>query len=447
MKLLRVLAVLLAACLAASPALAQWQTSAHSVPVGRGAGGTGFASAPPGDTGQVLGSNGASANPSFQPLAALINAACSFAPTPCQWLFGYVMPQWFGATCTNAGDDGPAFNAAVAFSTPVVVQLSTGCVYRVVTPIVWNKFQVEVRGGGVSKSAIVFAPTANGALFTIGTGNLRLYQNVLHDFTMYSADTTFTKVALRVRDISESHFYNLSCHQTITGGRWSGGTGSTCLETNGRDTTTFQNLQLYADKPIVLNLNPNTYLSTDHFVFRDLDLVANGFPCVQANDGIVMTNTTFEGRQSWNLCTYGFLVQDATSAVNWNNLSFSNVRVEQSTGGPTAYSFFIAVNPANRLVGLVINNSTVDGMSRGVFIDHVQNATFQNTQFSCFGSSPVALDMATTNEMVRIVNSHFESACTLANSSGAPMTLKWSAGSLPSYSTSPIPPDAIYMNH
>ncbi len=51
----------------ASPAMAQWQTPNHSVPIGLGSG-TGFGSAAPGPAGSALISNGATADPSFQSL-------------------------------------------------------------------------------------------------------------------------------------------------------------------------------------------------------------------------------------------------------------------------------------------------------------------------------------------------------------------------------------------
>lgn len=56
------------ACLLTTPALAQWQTPNHSVPVGRGAGVTGFGNAAPGTAGRPIVSNGPSADPSFQQL-------------------------------------------------------------------------------------------------------------------------------------------------------------------------------------------------------------------------------------------------------------------------------------------------------------------------------------------------------------------------------------------
>jgi hypothetical protein len=66
-----------AALLFASPALAQWQVPDHAVPIGNGAGVTGFNSAAPGTTGFPFVSNGASSDPTFQqvPQAGIANGA------------------------------------------------------------------------------------------------------------------------------------------------------------------------------------------------------------------------------------------------------------------------------------------------------------------------------------------------------------------------------------
>lgn len=73
MNMFKLTAVAAALFLAAfNPAAAQWQAPNHSVPVGQGAGVTGFKSAAPGATGLPLTSNGATSDPSFQ---AIGNAA------------------------------------------------------------------------------------------------------------------------------------------------------------------------------------------------------------------------------------------------------------------------------------------------------------------------------------------------------------------------------------
>lgn len=58
-----------AAFIACAPAYAQWQTTTHSVPIGKGGSITGFNKALPGMAGNVFTSNGPSVDPSFQPPA------------------------------------------------------------------------------------------------------------------------------------------------------------------------------------------------------------------------------------------------------------------------------------------------------------------------------------------------------------------------------------------
>lgn len=64
---LRLIAAVFVSVALCAPTYAQWQTQNHSVPIGRGAAVTGFGKAVPGVAGQVFTSNGASADPSFQP--------------------------------------------------------------------------------------------------------------------------------------------------------------------------------------------------------------------------------------------------------------------------------------------------------------------------------------------------------------------------------------------
>ncbi len=65
----RVLALLLALCASVVPAMAQWQVTNHAVPIGRGAGVSGFAQALSGTGGRLLVDQGASTDPAFKILS------------------------------------------------------------------------------------------------------------------------------------------------------------------------------------------------------------------------------------------------------------------------------------------------------------------------------------------------------------------------------------------
>jgi hypothetical protein len=111
----RFLAAILA-ILVAQPALAQWQTPNHSVPIGRGAGTTGFGNAAPATAGHPLVSNGPSADPSFRqvPNAGLAPggantmkgttdgaATSDLAITSCT--LAYQITQWIAGTGWQCG--------------------------------------------------------------------------------------------------------------------------------------------------------------------------------------------------------------------------------------------------------------------------------------------------------------------------------------------------------
>lgn len=68
MNLLRIFVFIVAALTASAPAVAQWQTPNHSVPIGRGAGVTGFGNVAPGSAGLPFVSQGAASDPIFQTL-------------------------------------------------------------------------------------------------------------------------------------------------------------------------------------------------------------------------------------------------------------------------------------------------------------------------------------------------------------------------------------------
>jgi hypothetical protein len=137
---------LLALLLAAPPASAQWQTPNHSVPIGMGAGNTGFNNAAPGATGGILTSNGPSADPSFSPL----NGICSIGPSVCVALLGYANPAWYGGSTANA-DNSAAFNAAAA-AAKVVRVTDTSAPWMLTASILLNAGnRLECANGAVIK--------------------------------------------------------------------------------------------------------------------------------------------------------------------------------------------------------------------------------------------------------------------------------------------------------
>jgi hypothetical protein len=483
MNTLRTAVVLLIALLASTPTYAQWQTQNHSVPVGRGAGVTGFDSVSPGTTEFPLVSNGPSGTPTFsrrlQPagggtgvdnsvnaandvlasgaangsfvhtaLMTLLNAVCTLTPTPCHMLFGYVQPEWFGALCNGTGDDGPAINSAINFASPVHVQLSP-CVYRTVTAIVVNKSKVNLSGQGPHISVIDYEPGAAGTAITVGRVGATTFGVYLSGFSGKSADTTHTKYFINVIDISESHLRDITCTQTtLSGGIWTGNSGSgtsTCLLHSGSFIATYEQLVFYADTPIQFAPNPNTPLNaSDHNTFRDLYLVTNGLtPCILVNgpNGPAFSNTTFEGRQAWARCSPGFQWTSGgsnPSGLASVNLSFSGLRTEQNfgIGPPTAYSFLIQLTGGNTLQNLTIENANFDSGARGMLLQGVSGATIRNSQKLCNTGAELVFVMDTTDQLIYNENNLWGANCTIsaAGLTATLVTANPSGGTAPAFS-------------
>lgn len=144
MKLL--FSALLAAFIACTPAAAQWQTPNHSIPIGRGAGVTGFGAVPPGVAGTVLTSNGVSTDPSYQPSAGGGGGGSPSEPqgrlSPASGLAVPATSQ-AGVTTVNyvgyAGNNVPIYNGTLDAMYPICVNGTVGtCQLSVTLGSVWT---------------------------------------------------------------------------------------------------------------------------------------------------------------------------------------------------------------------------------------------------------------------------------------------------------------------
>ena len=167
-------AAALAAFFVSSPAVAQWQTPDHSVPIGRGSGATGFKNTTPSAAGQVLGSNGASADPLFQSGSSWFDAAyCNtvgylIVRTIGAWTCSKSVsanPVWWGADPTGGTDSTAAINAALT-ATPFI-QFPPGK-FTLLSPLVYTlagNTSVHIQGSG-AETTILQWPTGDGIHIT-----------------------------------------------------------------------------------------------------------------------------------------------------------------------------------------------------------------------------------------------------------------------------------------
>lgn len=439
----RLFASLAVALLFSTQVLAQWQVPAHSVPVGRGGGSSGFRSAVPGATALPLVSNGASLDPSFRMLPAagggtgtdnstaatndtltwtgsgfvsrawttVVNTACTLAPTPCALLFGYYAVEWFGAVATpglpaagNVANSQTQIQAAVTAATTAgggVVKFSRG-VYGIGDGVTAGS-QIIFKGSGVGVTRLLLQPTIATSAIAFGDGSNIVYYCGVRDLSIQTVDTTRTKIGINMFDVSSCTVDNV----LISGypsGYWTA-TASTAVGINihGRELSVFNNVTSGANIPIQISVNsnaPGTGEDLDSFVFRDMYLVGEipGItkPLIQVDDAVSIYNSHFTGHQNWVGGFNGFSWNNSTGAVISEGVYISGVKDEQSAS--TGRVISIQTTPS--LYNLNVSKSAFGGRN-GLFLRGVQNTLLESIMYDANTSTTKnAMDADLTNGVI-----------------------------------------------
>lgn len=311
----------------------------------------------------------------------------------------------FGAVGDGTADDTTAVQAAIDSSATgfLSVYFPTGT-YKITSQITISDDRVMLYGDG-SASRILFNPTANAVCFLFDKGSTSSVQNTIRDLTFYSTDTTYTKTAIKLVNVSQCLVENV--HTIFP--HWFGN-GSIFLHILGRDSTGIRGLNVFADKPIRVSPIPAPHVAAgigiDHFHFSDCYIgnVTSSNPLITFDDAVIISDVTFDGYQAWVGGSYGFYWDAPTSTQSSLNLSFNNVRWEQQlSGGYLAY-----VNPANDMVDVSFTNCYSGDNSvaaKGYYLRNIKQFAFRSVFYT--GAS-VGLDANTTctsGELDLVLNS------------------------------------------
>jgi hypothetical protein len=250
----------------------------------------------------------------------------------------------YGAVGNGVANDTAAIQAAINSSAGFLAVYFPAGTYKITSQITISNDRVMLYGDG-SASRILFNPTANAVCFLFDKGSTSSVQNTIRDLTFYSTDTTYTKTAIKLVDVSQCLVENV--HTVFP--HWFG-SGSTFLHILGRDTSAVRGLNVFADKPIRVSPIPAPHVALgigiDHFHFSDCYLgnVTSANPLVTFDDGVIVSNVTFDGYQAWVGGSHGlYWNAPAATGVASLNLSINNVRWEQAISG--GYVAYVAPGP------------------------------------------------------------------------------------------------------
>jgi hypothetical protein len=349
-----------------------------------------------------------------------------------------------GADPTGASPSDAALDAAIAaaFSgNGGLVYIPAGR-FLFTQPHVLSQQRVHLFGAGQWATTLMYRPPGDGTTFlAFHSGASISNECSIRELAIFSDDTTHAKTAIKAVDTSALSIRNLRVSGTARSGRsicWGGGsTGSIALHMQGREASDVSNFYAYADRPLLLDRNPNMsgrlVIDSDHAHFSNLYLYATTYPCIEAVSGLNLTNATFDGYQAWVGGTHGFYWNDTATTTVSVNLRFENVRLEQGVDR-NAYSFHIVRAATMAMLSFV--NIRTDPLRRGWLLRKCDDVRFDSTVHE---GSTLALDADASVRRISGSNTFWQAGST---SNLAGQRLAWSTPRNPS--TGALPPNFVF---
>jgi hypothetical protein len=344
----------------------------------------------------------------------------------------------YGADPTGSADSTAAIIAAVAAGgSDCAIYFPTGT-YKVTSQILISNDRVHIYGDGAYATTIMFAPTANSTLFKFEKSGTTINQGSVRDIAIRSNDNVYVKYALHFIDISGYYVSNVVIGGGVAignAGFWTDPTYSSYgIYIQGRDSTGFNEITCFADKPIVVSTNPNVgsppvQISIDHFNFNNLFLGATYNPCIIFTAGVVATQVSFTGFQAWVLGEGGFYWVDATSPGASNGLSFENVRYENNRDQST---YFIHIDSASGVQNVQVSGGQF-GFTNGFYLRGVPQISLNSVYYSVGGTGGVAMNANATVFEINLNDCYWVSGST-ASLTGLQVQRQeasWTSGPLP----------------
>lgn len=253
-------------------------------------------------------------------------------------------------------------------------------------PLTFNGFTGGLRllGAGRTDTILEFVPTADNQVgITFDRGGSPPYQCSIESIQLRTSDTSFNKAALKLVDLSEMYVRDVN----IFGFRGVA-TDSIGIWTQGRENFWIDSSQISANIGVYHDVNPNSFISVDHFSYRNTyiqcdtdtaDLLVKA--CVLINSGVNCFNLHVDSAAAWiRGAGHGiYYKEDGVPALTTYNgiISLKNFRTEQGSV-PTTWSVYIEGVPGYGPRTLIIDGGHLDETTDGLFTRNVEHVSVRS---------------------------------------------------------------------
>jgi len=306
--------------------------------------------------------------------------------------------------------------------------------FVITNTITVNCNYLHTEGAGTYATRITFNPSTTASLFNVSNGASSVYgfsaRNLLLIGQGTQKKTAFNLSDCRACDLQDIEIY-------------SGWTGSTSVGVHilGREFITIERFRAAADLPIQVSVDPNSAtIGLDHSHFKDVYLfptTGGGNSAILIDTGVILTNLTLDGHQSYIVDKYGIYYNDTTTTQAGANIRLAGIRCEQAQD-PTGYCIYW-----NEAGSSVMQNVTLDDVytgtaQNGLTINGVRNLSLRNVE----APTTSAVELSTTN-----VSDLFIDNCYWQSGGTASLTGLVQMPGAPKINTgSPLPPTAWYSD-
>lgn len=357
------------------------------------------------------------------------------------------IPEMYGAISyplgTPAGDvvntnvaQQACYNAAKAAGGGIV-QYGRG-VYGC-AGVVMDTSNVRLQGAGCSATVLLHILTGPSSCIVMSAGAGILSNTAVTNLSICSNDIVFNKIGINVLDVSCCEFRNLFIgHYPVDGTMYRGAGGiGTGMVISGREHGWAENVQIYANTPMQISVNPNSPISIDSWTFRNMLLCTTlaTSHCIVVDLNVNLFNVTFDGAQNWIGGKDGFHWIDGASTQISQGLYINGVKSEQCAD-TTGYTVNIQHNFGLHTFKL---ENGMGGDRNGVLLRKTIHAKLENFFFNG-GGLFVGLNIDGTNKLVSVENCSWTAGAT-ATIVG--MTRVFSAGLVTGMSAA-LPSTAIW---